>query len=262
MTQVIFTVNEEVTALRLNQATQGYKFVRRTTYAGSAGSPVGLATFATATWNIGSGTSALYVRVCGGGSGSLWCQGGSGAGPGNGSSGIAAGGGGGGYSERWILTGFGVTQMVRIGLGRRAGIATTTAPGNGGESSFGTFLSAGGGAAGGAINNTQEVVFIVGGNGGVGSGGNINASGTSGGVGFILFQNSVISGRGGQSAFGGAGGVEAVSTSPTQVGTFPGQGGRLHGGGASGGAVKSAISLTNANGAAGASGFVIVDEYA
>lgn len=252
MTQIIFTVNEEVTASRLNQATQGFKFIRRTTYAGSSGSPVGLGTVAVATWNIGSGTAALYVRVCGGGGGSEPCQGG---GTGVNTSGVSGGGGGGGYSERWILSGFGTTQVVNIGLGGRAGILPTTAPGNGGESRFGTFLSAGGGGVSGVGNSNAGPAFIGGGIGGIGSGGNINAAGISGGIGFIISPNSPLSGRGGQSAFGGAGGAESAATSAEANG-------RLFGGGAGGAVVVNVLTATSRNGANGAPGFVIVDEYA
>lgn len=250
MTQVVFTVNEEITASRLNQATQGYKFLRRTTYAGSSGSIVGNAIYFVDTWFPGSGTSALYVRVCGAGGGSYAARGGT---PAN-TSGVSGGAGGGGYYESFLFSGFMPSQQIRIGLGGAEGFP-------GGQSMFGAFLSASGGQPGGFSwhKNGSVPIFVAGGTGGVGSGsvGNPSASGNSGGIGLIFSLTSVLSGRGGQSGFGGAGGIEVI-IGPSAAGIK----GSLYGGGGGGAAVVNAPSLINAAGADGAPGFVIVDEYA
>ena len=253
MTQVVFKVGQQVNADTLNLATQGYKFLRRTTYAGSAGSPTGNGLTFTATWFVGSGTSALFVRVCGAGGGSQAARGGN-TSP-TITCGVGASGGGGGYSEKWIPSGIGSSQVVTVGLGGNTG-TIPSGPGNGGESKFAGFLSAGGGLFSPAIFwDTQGTVFAPGGAGGIGSGGNINAAGSYGGVSAVYATNFPISGLGGQSAFGGAGGPEIIVMSN-------GGDGSLYGGGASGAVVTATSTLQTRNGGKGAPGFVMVDEYA
>lgn len=257
MVQVVFAVNEEITASRLNQATQGFKFLRRVTFAGSAGSAVGSGVTAVScgTWTPGSGTAALFVRVCGPGGG-----GGSAAAD-NGKSSISGGGGGGGYSEKWILSGFGSSQVVKIGLGGQGGGGTDPVGGTAASSAFGSLLSAGPGAGGWRIVNVfSGTNASVGGLGGAGAGGDIDITGAQGAWGFIFnvtgesSQAAALSGRGGQSGFGGSGGPEVVGTSN-------GSAGRLFGGGGSGAGVILSAGTTTRVGGPGAPGFVVVDEY-
>lgn len=249
MSQVVFKLGDQVTAIELNKATQGYKFIRSTTYAGSTGSPVGSASVATVTWTVASGTTALFIRVCGGG-------GGGGMADGSINYAASSGGGGGGYSEGWLFAGqFGASAQLDIGLGGLGGTVNSGSPG--GSSIFiGGPLGQGG--FGGirmppSPGNTSAIQ--IGGYGGGGFYGSVNAYGDPGGAGFVIPTNLAISGRGGKSAFGGAGGLEQTSN----VGLV-GDNGKLYGGGGSG-----ALSVPSAgvrNGGNGAPGFVVVYEYA
>lgn len=248
MTQITFLFKEEITTSRLNQATQGYKLLRRVTYAGSSGSPTGNGITFSTNWFPGSGTSAVIVRACGGGGGgnslsttttapNFECL-------------VGGGGGGGGYSERLILSGFGASQAVQIGLG-----GGPQQPG--GNSLFGTFLSAGPGLAGtggGTVDPNTQPLFFVGGLGGIGSQGNIIGTGSRGGIGTIFTSTAILSGRGGQSAFGGSGGGEVA-------GTMAGESGKIYGGGGGGAIILNNVKGTRLGGP-GAAGFVIIDEYA
>ena len=110
------------------------------------------------TWNRPSNVRYIKVQITGGGGG----------GSGHGES-----GGAGGYSEKVIDVSSISSVSVSIS-GESNGTYYSGAGGNGGGSSFGPYLSAGGGY--GANRNNQH----SGGLGGVGSGGNVNTDGGGG----------------------------------------------------------------------------------
>lgn len=179
------------------------------------------------TWTKPASGTVAYIQVWGaGGGGSTNASGG--------------GGGGGGYAERWVpFSALGSTETVTIGSGGSAG-----SPGSvGGNSSFGSFMTAyggggahtqaGGGISGGAASTssltsgggaTNTVVGgsgVFGGGGGAGNTGNGGSSQYGGGGGSG-------SGVGGASARAGAGGNAGIA------GTAPAGGGGRNAAGARG----------------------------
>jgi hypothetical protein len=153
----------------------------------------------------------------------------------------SGGGSGGGYARKRI-TGLTSGQVisVTVGAGGSAG-STTTAPGPGGSTSFGTYLS----ATGGGLNPLATIAnpWLGASSFGVGSGGDMNVGGSSGGNGL-----GNIGGAGGGGALGG--GMNYVATSYAINGQAPG-----------GGASGSGTGLNNNTaqpGGTGASGLVIV----
>ncbi|WP_441253593.1 phage tail protein [Bradyrhizobium sp. 613_E4_N2_2] len=166
----------------------------------------------------------------------LWAGGG-----GTGSSNVSpnggcTGAGGGGYAEGFFDAPSSAVSVV-VGVGGTAGAIGSIGGGLGGNSSFGTLLSASGGGRGSTTAN---------GVGGSSSGGYLNASG-GGGRGYIAY------GSGSYATIGGMGGGSYGSSSPA-IGTGDGQPGNFPGGGASGG-------IYGANGGHGADGYCIVEEY-
>tara|TARA_B110000503_G_scaffold89598_1_gene135647 strand:- start:17659 stop:18507 length:849 start_codon:yes stop_codon:yes gene_type:complete len=156
----------------------------------------------TTTWNRPAGVRFIHVQVVGGGGG----------GSGHGES-----GGAGGYSERILNVDSIASVSVSI-AGESGGTYYSGAGGNGSGSSFGPYISCGGGY--GANRNNQH----SGGLAGVGSGGNLNLYGGGGGS----HHESI--GPGGQSFWGGS-----VAGGHPQGGNFahnhqshsaPGSGGR------------------------------------
>lgn len=129
------------------------------------------------TWNRPAGVRFIRVQV----------QGGGGGGGGHGESGAA-----GGYAER-ILDVTGISSVgITIG-GGGGGTYYNNAGGNGASSSFGPYVSAGGGHGCNRHNNHN------GGLAGVGSGGDLNLYGGCGGG-----HEQRSSGMGGSTYFGGA----------------------------------------------------------
>lgn len=193
------------------------------------------------------GTKSVFVEV--------QAAGGGGGGAGTTASGFAsagAGGGAGGYSCSRLLTGFsGVT--VTVGASGAGGLTTPTVGGNGGNSSFGSILSATGGSGGGFQPSTNTFTLqIVGAPGGSGAGGNVYNS--KGGVG----GNAVLTGAGNSCA--GAGGDSKFSQgSNTAISTSAGTDGVLGSGG--GGGVAQNIT-SGSLGGTGGEGFVLVWEFA
>ena len=178
---------------------------------------------------VPSGVTRVEVELWGGGSGSFAST----------SSAASGGGSGGGYARKRIagLTPGQVIPVV-VGGGGAAG-TTSTAPGPGGTSSFGPFVSATGGMLNGSANiaNPQNGAIP----GGTGVGGDVNLMGSSGGIGFLS-----MGGLGGGAAIGGM----QTSGSTGNSGVFPG-------GGASG-AGTGANGNTPYSGGPGASGLVVV----
>jgi hypothetical protein len=136
----------------------------------------GMQVFASSgTWIKPAGVNSVFVKVWGAGGG-----------------GAKGGGGSGGYSEGAISVNGNISVIV--GIGGSGGISCGSggcSPNNGqtgGNSSFGTFITANGGLGGSSLGG--------GGNGGGASGGALNFLGNGGGTG-----NSDSGGVGGKSAF-------------------------------------------------------------
>ncbi len=182
------------------------------------------------TFTVPASVSQAEVEVWGGGSGSYASFGG-----------IASGGGSGGGYARKRVTGLitGQTIPVTIGGGGIGGNTSGSAPGGGGTSSFGPYVS----ATGGSLNALASVGSPQNGAtpGGNGAAGDVNIIGSSGQAG-LLNQG----GLGGGAPMGGC----------QNSGTW-GLPGNFPGGGASG-AGTGANSATPYNGAPGSPGLVVV----
>lgn len=193
------------------------------------------------------GTTSVVVEVIGGGGG-----GGGSQTTGAGQVAIGSGGGAGAYARSRLASGF---SGVAITIG--AAGAAGAAPGNGGAggtTSFGALISCAGGSGGqgGAAINPP---FIVQGGAGASapSGGNlINGRGSDGA--YAATQNSInfISGGGGNTQFGAGGSVNVATASGGAATSF----------GAGGGGSATGASAAGQVGGAGATGAVIVHEYA
>jgi len=189
------------------------------------------------TWTKDSGLVRVRVQTWGGGGG------------GNNTV-NDGGGGGGGYSEKWFeAADLGATETVTIGSGG------STGGGNGGDTTFGSLLTAYGGEGGGSTvggNAGGPTQAGSAGSGGLNAAGSVgNADGSDG-----IFGGGGAHGNGfdgGNAYWGGAGG-----------GTDAGVGGTsIHGGngGTTGGAAPTQPGGGGSRGVAGADGQVIVTEY-
>lgn len=165
------------------------------------------------------GTKFCVVKLCGGG-------GGAGGAPatGVGQASVSSGGGGGSYSEGIFFTGFaGIT--VTIGTGGVGGTGVSGAVGQ--ASSFGTLLTAPGGAAGSSAGPSPSAFFAAGSQlGSIGTGGNIFAcSGGSSMYSTVLSPNTLQMGVSGSSMFGygysGVVGLPGTNASAYGVGGGP-----------------------------------------
>ncbi|EOS94766.1 hypothetical protein LU631_02815 [Erwinia tracheiphila] len=165
-----------------------------------------------------------------------------------------SGGGGGGYAMSRLTSGFSGVY-VTVGIAGIAGDGSPSNGGKGGDSSFGSILSATGGIGGAkqpGVNNTV-LTLQLGAPGGSGSSGNIlNGSGGSGGQLILNTDSNSTGGTGGSSYLSGtAKGVGANSS---------GNSGTLGSGGS--GAVSGSSPDTGYSGGAGGGGCVIIWEYA
>ncbi|MEJ0019707.1 MAG: glycine-rich domain-containing protein [Acetobacteraceae bacterium] len=190
-----------------------------------------VAFWGTGNFTVPSGITAVDVELWGGGAGSFASYGTR-----------RSGGGGAGAYVRRRITGLTPFQVIVVTIGG-GGIAGTTTgpswPSGGGTSSFGSYISATGGALNGLVTPTGSVDF--GGIGGTPYNGDLNIIGSSGGA-----ATATTTGMGGASAVGGS-----IGSGTTGLdGIFPG-------GGAAGAGFLS-DGVTPCNGAAGAPGFCIV----
>lgn len=165
-----------------------------------------------------------------------------------------AGGGSGAYGEAIITSGITPTVAVTIGA---AGVGAANATGNPGAiSSFGAYLTLGGGG-GGAIGLVSTVSAAQGGTAGAAGGTHLlfGSSGQFGESAISSFaQGYASTGRGGDSAFG-SGGPGLVTGGPAAAGS--GGAGRGVGGGGAGGIASG----SQAAGGNGSTGVIIVHEY-
>lgn len=253
---------------------------------------------ASGTWTKPAGAKSTQIILIGGGAG-----GASGSASHSGAAAGGVGGGGGARSETTKQSSLlSSTETVTIGAGGAGGTAVTrstsgTTGGNagtaGGNTTFGTHLTAGGGAA----NGTGGVGIIAGGAGGAGgandvggsagaavtmgfsatgggggAGGDIftppnggaggaisgaitRAGGTAGSAGVSATANDGTGGTGGGGGNGGGTGAGGTSATSGGAGGLYGGGG---GGGGGMGGDNSGQTLTSGAGGAGANGIVIV----
>jgi hypothetical protein len=193
----------------------------------------------TATWTKPAGIGQVYVECFGAGGGG---SGGSSRGAGTRRHGGAGGGGGSRTFKIIPAASLGGTETVTIGVGGSGG-ATGSPLGvgtAGGNSSFGSFLTAYGGGRGGPEEGADLGGAGAGGGGGagaVGANGVGQNGGTGGGPGGSIFADPVLSVDG----FGGGGGGGDNNLAPPVAG-----GSSVHGGGGGGGSVS--ISGTGAAG--------------
>ena len=193
------------------------------------------------TYTPTTGMSYCTVELVGGGGG-----GGGGINT-NGSS--SSGGGSGAYCRKTLTSSdVGASQVVTIGAG---GASLTM----GGDSKFGSIMTAGGGGEGVYGLNT----YTIGGLSGVSSGGDVNADGGDGGPGLILDSGvglgTGVGGYGGDSFFGG-GGLSLVSQLTPLVGSNA-----TNYGGGGGGAVLIGTMGGTYDGGTGSSGICVITEY-
>lgn len=183
--------------------------------------------------------------------------------------GVGAGGGGGGTCiELFTAAQIGASQTVTIGSAGTAGSATSgTAGGNGGDTTFGSLHTAGGGPGGtGSGVSSSPTPEVTGAAGGTASNGLINIPGGHGqsAIGFAVDGTTDltagIGGHGGTSFWGGGGsGAVFSSVSLSTDNDVPGVAATAYGAG--GGGAVSLTSVTGAAGGAGMSGFCMVIEF-
>lgn len=192
------------------------------------------------TWVKPNRLNYIIVEVQGGG-------GGGGASSGNGTG--AGGGGGGGYGKKLIPAS---SLATGIGVIVGGGVAGST---SGSNASFGTFVSASGGALGTDVSGPSA--GGAGGNGGSASGGDVTIAGGVGGWGIGSTVAGVYSlgGPGGGSQLGRGGQMVAIPDGGTGITGNPGAN---YGGGGAGGARDA---TSGGTGGTGAQGLVIVTEY-
>ena len=181
---------------------------------------------------VPNGVSAVRVKVVGaGGSGGYHST-------------MPSGGGGAGAQSIGVVSGLIPGQVIPVTVG-----AGGTAPGsyangnNGGASSFGSYITAGGGAGGNG--GTAANFANAGGSGGVAYGGQLNTGGSVG------TDSIVVACRGGDG--GGPGNGRGAS------GPLSGIAAASYGGGGGGGGCSSGTTPTGSPGGAGAGGVVVVE---
>lgn len=217
------------------------------------------ATAASGNYTVPTGCTRIVVTQVGGGGG-----GGGAATTSSGQAAAAAGGGGGGYS-RTTVTGTPLASAIPyvVGAGGTGATAGNNVGNNGGNTSFApvgiTAFGAFGGLGGAGSASTASPIMSTGGQGGGGptQNGDFNGYGQAGAYGLAMPSGAL--------AIGGAGGgsllslnsiyqfaVTGSSSQPGSVGSGAGVGGQ--GGVSTGGGASH-------NGANGADGIIIIDEF-
>jgi len=222
-------------------------------------------------WTKPAGCKYIKVTVVGGGGGSAYVSG-SAAGANNLPTGHASGGGGGGATSiKWIdvtdTTPYGAMNYT-VGTGGTGGVSGSPNGGNGTQSKFNAQTSAfdvRGNFGYGAVTGTHPAGMEGGYGGAAGSSGDINIGGQSGANSF--FGTSPVSPIGVDVYLGGAGGSSTLGTGghggsdgySGAISRTPSSGSGYGYGGGGGG--NAQFSSGQKNGAAGASGVVIVEEF-
>jgi hypothetical protein len=168
----------------------------------------------------------------------LWAAGGAGGRGASGNGNPGGGGGGGGYvAKLYRIADLPSSVSIAIGAGGTPGGAQNTDGGNGGNSTFGSLMTAYGGSGGGSVTGSGGVAGggggtiaagVLGGSGRGGGGpsgsgilGNNDATGLWGGGGG---KTSTTAGSGGHATYGGGGGG-AASAGTGGASAFGGRGG-------------------------------------
>lgn len=195
------------------------------------------------TWNKTAGCKYLHVQAVGAGGG-----GGVAAGAASGQ-GQGGGGGGGGYCES-ILAASDLPASVTVTVGA-GGSGQVTDGDPGGASTFGAFLTAGGGQGGAWMTATAGDGAADGGAGGTATGGNRhNIPGGDGWPGRVIAGKSTVAAHGGPSYLSGSRRSPLSSAADASPGL-------AYGGGGAG----AFSSTTSRAGGTGAPGRVVVVEY-
>jgi len=193
----------------------------------------------TSTWTRPAGVSKALVAIAGGGGG------GGGA---TSSTGAAGGGGGGGCTGiRLCDVSATPTVSVTIGTGGAGGIANNAGTA-GNTSSFGSFITAGGGLGGSQSTGGSA---ISGGGGTASTGADFAIPGSAGRYSLVVAGTVTAGGVGGDSGLGKGAGAPNISGTPTSQ--FTGTAG-TNGAGGSGGVAYNA----SATGGAGGAGVAII----
>ena len=184
------------------------------------------------TWTKPAGISANAIVIV-----EMW---GAGGGGGGGSASYRGGGGGGFATENFLASSLGSTETVTVGAGG-AGNSGGNAGAAGGNSTFGSVLTAYGGNGGSGASSGNRFGGSGGGHNGVGSSG--LGGGTGGGTNTSGDQIAVVN----PDVYGGGGGSGGVGTSGGQA---------AYGGGGGGGSgpIAGGVSKIAGNGGAGAAG--------
>ncbi|MDE1896275.1 MAG: hypothetical protein KGH91_04280 [Rhodospirillales bacterium] len=181
---------------------------------------------------VPNGVSAVKVKVVGGG------------GSGGYHSTMPSGGGGAGARSIGIVSGLIPGQVIPVTVGAGGAAPGSYANGNnGGASSFGSYITAGGGIGGNG--GTAANFANAGGSGGIAYGGQLNTGGSVG------TDSIVVACRGGDG--GGPGNGRGAS------GPLSGIAAASYGGGGGGGGCSSGTSPAGSPGGAGAGGIVTVE---
>lgn len=197
-----------------------------------------------------TGLAFIEVEVVGGGGGS-----GGVSATAAGQTAESGGGGGGGYAIKVIqAVDLGDTEVVTVGDGGAAGAAGANNGSTGGTTSFGSHLTATGGAGGEGMAGNSTAAIVSGGAGGSGTLGDLIIDGGSGGHGNRLNSSPL---NGVRLPFGGASQKSPMALGSSGVTVTPVS--YNYGSGASGRRITA--STAAAAGGKGASGLVIIREY-
>jgi hypothetical protein len=193
-------------------------------------SPVKFETPGTYTWKVPPGITAIWVEVWGAGGGGPNCTS---------TQQHSSGGGGGAYGYACFAVVPGSVYSVVVGSG---GVNT----GSGGNSSFGSLISASGGSGGALVNTTTCSNKATGGSGGTSSA-SFNVAGDAGSNGLPSCKST--GGNGGKGGSGGIGGLSGFNSVSGGNGQIPGGGG---------GGTYTDFSNAGSNGGNGARGQVYI----
>jgi len=194
------------------------------------------------TWTKDTGLLYIVVEGVGGGGGSGGCLA-----TAIGEVATSEGGGGGGYCKKTIFSSdLGATETVTIGAGGTGG-PNGGVGSAGGNTTFGTHFTAGGGLGGAAGVNTASEENVLGKLGGTATGGDVNITGGNSDDGAVIGAKFASYSFGGDSFFG-RGSIGGSGTSPTGYG------------GGGGGVLNTENNAAN-DGVTGGGGYVVVTEY-
>lgn len=197
------------------------------------------------TYSKPDGLLFAIVEAVGGGGGGGGCST-----TGAGASSVATGGSGAGYSKKTLLAGdLAISETVIIGAGGAGGTIGNNPGVDGGNTSFGTFITCTGGKGGNGDGTSSSDSGTLAKVGSGSTGGDINIQGGGSGEGLILSGSRASLSKGGDTALG-FGGLAVAS------GSVNGSG---YGSGGSGGNVGP--NTTGIAGGDGADGVVIITEY-